>query len=35
MNIEDLKTAYTTNLKRLRTEKKLRQAELSEKVHIT
>ena len=35
MNIENLKTVYTTNLKRLRTEKKLSQAELSEKVHIT
>ena len=35
MNIEDLKTAYTTNLRRLRTEKKLSQADISEKVHIT
>ncbi len=35
MNIENLKTVYTTNLKQLRTEKGLSQAELSEKVHIT
>lgn len=35
MDIEELRTTYTTKLKQLRTEKKLSQAELSEKVHIT
>ena len=35
MNIEELKAVYTANLKTLRTQKKLSQAELSEKVHIT
>ncbi len=35
MNVEDLKAVYTTNLRTLRTQKKLSQAEVSEKVHIT
>lgn len=35
MNIEELRTIYTENLKQLRSSKKLSQAELSEKVHIT
>lgn len=35
MNIEDLKTIYTANLKALRTSKKLNQAEVSEKVGIS
>ena len=35
MNVQELKTVYTANLKRLRTEKKLSQAEISEKVSIT
>ena len=35
MNIEELKAVYTANLKTLRTQKKLSQAEISEKVHIT
>lgn len=35
MNIEELRTVYTANLKRFRTEKKLSQAEISEKVNIT
>ena len=35
MKIETLKTVYTANLKQLRTAKKLSQAELSEKIHIT
>ena len=35
MNIKELKAVYTANLKTLRTQKKLSQAEISEKVHIT
>ena len=35
MNIEELRTIYTENLKQLRASKKLSQAELSEKIHIT
>ena len=35
MNIKDLKAVYTANLRTLRTQKKLSQAEISEKVHIT
>ena len=35
MDINDLRTIYTTNLKQLRSDKKLSQAELSERVHIT
>ena len=35
MNIDELKNIYTTNLKTLRTNKKLSQAEISEKIHIT
>ena len=35
MNIEDLKTIYTANLKALRTSRKLNQAEVSEKVGIS
>ena len=35
MNIEELKAVYTANLRTLRTQKKLSQAEISEKVHIT
>lgn len=35
MNVEDLKAVYTTILRTLRTQKKLSQAEVSEKVHIT
>lgn len=35
MNIKELKTVYTANLRTLRTQKKLSQAEISEKVHIT
>ncbi len=35
MNIDELRATYTANLKHLRTAKKLSQAELSEKVHIT
>ncbi len=35
MNIEELKAVYTGNLRTLRTQKKLSQAEISEKVHIT
>jgi len=35
MNVEDLKAVYTTNLRTLRTQKKLSQAEVSERVHIT
>ena len=35
MNIKELKAVYTANLKTLRTQKKLSQAELSEKIHIT
>lgn len=35
MNIKELKAVYMANLKTLRTQKKLSQAEISEKVHIT
>ena len=35
MNIKELKAVYTANLRTLRTQKKLSQAEISEKVHIT
>ena len=35
MNIKELKAVYMANLKTLRTQKKLSQAESSEKVHIT
>ena len=35
MSIDELRTVYTANLKRLRTEKKFSQAEISEKVDIT
>ena len=35
MNIDELKNIYTTNLRTLRTSKKLSQAEISEKIHIT
>lgn len=35
MNIKELKAVYTANLKTLRTQKKLSQAELSEKINIT
>ena len=35
MNITELKAVYTANLRTLRTQKKLSQAEISEKVHIT
>lgn len=35
MNIEDLRVVYTTNLKHLRTSKKMSQSELSEKIKIT
>lgn len=35
MDIDELKKIYTTNLKTLRTNKKLSQAEISEKIHIT
>lgn len=35
MNIKELKAIYTANLRTLRTQKKLSQAEISEKVHIT
>ncbi|MBQ1627686.1 MAG: helix-turn-helix transcriptional regulator [Treponema sp.] len=35
MNIQELKAIYTMNLRTLRTQKKLSQAEISEKVHIT
>ena len=35
MNIEELKAVYTANLRTLRAQKKLSQAEISEKVHIT
>lgn len=35
MNIEELKAVYTANLRAFRTQKKLSQAEISEKVHIT
>ena len=35
MDIKELKVVYTANLKRLRIEKKLNQAEISEKVHIS
>lgn len=35
MDINELRTIYTTNLKQLRSDKKLSQAELSERVHIT
>ena len=35
MNIKELKAVYTANLRILRTQKKLSQAEISEKVHIT
>ena len=35
MNIKELKAVYTANLRTLRTQQKLSQAEISEKVHIT
>ena len=35
MNIKELKAVYTANSRTLRTQKKLSQAEISEKVHIT
>lgn len=35
MSIDELRAVYTANLKRLRTEKKFSQAEISEKVDIT
>ena len=35
MNIKELKAVYTANLRTLRAQKKLSQAEISEKVHIT
>ena len=35
MNIKELKAVYTANLRTLRNQKKLSQAEISEKVHIT
>ena len=35
MNIKELKAVYTANLRTLRPQKKLSQAEISEKVHIT
>ena len=35
MNIKELKAVYTANLRTLRTQKKLSQAEISEKVHLT
>ena len=35
MDINELRTIYKTNLKQLRSDKKLSQAELSERVHIT
>lgn len=35
MNIKELKAVYMANLKTLRAQKKLSQAEISEKVHIT
>ena len=35
MDINELRTLYTTNLKQMRSDKKLSQAELSERVHIT
>ena len=35
MDINELRTIYTTNLKQMRSDKKLSQAELSERVHIT
>ncbi len=35
MNIKELKAVYMANLKTLRTQKKLSQAEISDKVHIT
>lgn len=35
MNIKELKAVYTVNLRTLRAQKKLSQAEISEKVHIT
>ncbi len=35
MTIEELKAIYTANLKSLRADKKMSQAEISEKVHIT
>ena len=35
MNIQELKAIYMMNLRTLRTQKKLSQAEISEKVHIT
>ena len=35
MNIKELKAVYTANLRTLRTQKKLSQAEISEKVRIT
>lgn len=35
MNLEELRTIYTENLKQLRASKKLSQTELSEKIHIS
>ncbi len=35
MNIQELKAVYTANLKSLRSQKSLSQAEISEKVHIS
>jgi transcriptional regulator with XRE-family HTH domain len=35
MNIQELKAVYTGNLKALRTQKNLSQAEISEKIHIS
>ena len=35
MNIDELKTCYTSNIKRLRLEKDLSQSSLAEKVHLS